>query len=62
LLGPDLLPLTIEAGDLAFLQALEAAPAGTAFSSLPLTMPAAERAERARRLIAARVLLPVKAA
>ena len=62
LLGPDLLPLTIEAGDLALLQALEAAPAGTALSSLPLTMPAAERAARARRLIATRALLPVKAA
>lgn len=62
LLGPDLLPLTIEAGDLALMQALEAAPSGTAIGELSLTMEAAERAERARRLIAVRVLQPVRSA
>jgi SAM-dependent methyltransferase len=62
LLGPDLLPLTIDPGDLALMQALEAAPAATAIGALPLAMPPAERAERARRLFAARVLLPVQPA
>jgi SAM-dependent methyltransferase len=62
LLGPDLLPLTIEPGELALMEALEAAPAGTAIGALPLAIPAAERAERARRLIAARVLQPVRPA
>jgi hypothetical protein len=33
-----------------------------AIGALPLAMPPAERAERARRLFAARVLLPVQPA
>ncbi|MFM8605249.1 MAG: class I SAM-dependent methyltransferase [Cyanobium sp.] len=61
LFGPDLLPLTIEPADLALMVALEEAPAGTAIGALPLDQPAGARVERARRLIAARVLLPVMA-
>jgi hypothetical protein len=41
------------------MQALEAAPAGTRLGELPLTMEATERAERARRMLRLRVLLPV---
>jgi SAM-dependent methyltransferase len=59
LLGPELQPLEIEAGDLMLMQALEAAPAGTRLGELPLTMEATERAERARRMLRLRVLLPV---
>jgi SAM-dependent methyltransferase len=57
LLGPDLQPLDLEDGDLELLKALEAAPADTALSALPLPMENAERARRARRLIHDRVLL-----
>jgi len=57
LLGPDLQPLDLEDGDLDLLKALEAAPADTALSALPLPMENAERARRARRLIRDRVLL-----
>jgi len=57
LLGPDLQPLDLEPGDLSLLEALEAAPAGTALASLPLAMEGVERAARARRLIRDRVLL-----
>ena len=57
LLGPDLQPLDLEDGDLELLKALEAAPADTALSALPLPMENAERARRARRLIRDRVLL-----
>ena len=57
LLGPDLQPLDLEAGDLELLEALEAAPADTALGALPLPMENAERARRARRLIRDRVLL-----
>jgi SAM-dependent methyltransferase len=59
LFGPDLMPLTIEPQDLALMLALEQAPAGTAIAALPLDLPLEERARRARRLIAARVLLPL---
>jgi len=58
LLGPDLQPLELEAGDLALMQAFEGAPAGTRLAELPMTMPAPERLERARRLIRLAVLLP----
>ena len=57
LLGPDLQPLDLEAGDMDLLMALETAAAGTALADLPLVMDRAERAERARRLIRDRVLL-----
>ena len=57
LLGPDLLPLDLEDGDLELLKALEAAPADTALIALQLPMENAERARRARRLIRDRVLL-----
>jgi SAM-dependent methyltransferase len=59
LFGPDLMPLTIESQDLALMQALEQVPVGTAIGALPLDLAAGELAARARRLIAARVLLPV---
>ncbi len=59
LLGPDLMPLTLETGDLALTQAVEMA-AGTALSALPITMELAERASRARRLVAQQVLLPIQ--
>jgi SAM-dependent methyltransferase len=59
LLDPDLRPLEIEPGDLALMEAYEAAPAGTSLGALPLAMGEAERLERARRLIQQRVLLPV---
>jgi SAM-dependent methyltransferase len=62
LLGPDLAPLDIEDGDLMLLEALAAAPAGTAIGALPLAMDAAERAARVRRLLAESVLLPVAVA
>lgn len=58
-MGPDLQPLTIEEGDLVLMQALEAAPARTSLGELALAMPAAERAQRARRLVRDGVLLPV---
>ena len=60
LLGPDLQPLSIDPGDLTLMRALEAAPPGTAIGALAEGGGPAERAERARRLIAARVLLPVR--
>jgi len=60
LLGPDLQPLTIQPDDLALMLALEAAPVGTPLGALPLAMEAGERAERARRLLLERVLLPVR--
>jgi SAM-dependent methyltransferase len=59
LLGPELQPLTIEPGDLALMQALEAAPAGTPLGMVPLAMESGERANRVRRLLRERVLLPV---
>ena len=62
LLGPDLLPLSLDEGDLALMRAFEEAPPGTSLAALALPLPSEERQERARRLIAARVLLPVRAA
>jgi SAM-dependent methyltransferase len=61
LLDPDLRPLEIDGGDLALMVAWGEAPAGTPLRELPLAMTAAERLERARRLIGQRVLLPVDA-
>ena len=60
LLGPDLQPLNLEEVDVDLLQALEASPAGTPLGAL---LPDADRqqlAERIRRLLALRVLLPVR--
>jgi SAM-dependent methyltransferase len=57
LLGPDLQPLDLEEGDLALLQALEAAPAGTPLGALPLAIDAPELLGRVRRLLRERVLL-----
>ncbi|MFM1799123.1 MAG: hypothetical protein RLZZ117_1401 [Cyanobacteriota bacterium] len=59
LLDPDLRPLEIDPGDLAFLQAWTQAPAGTPLRDLAVEMDATERLKRARRLIRQRVLLPV---
>jgi SAM-dependent methyltransferase len=59
LLDPDLRPLEIDPGDLAFLQAWTQAPAATPLRDLAVEMDATERLERARRLIRQRVLLPV---
>lgn len=58
LLGPDLLPLTLEPGDLPLAEAVDRAP-GCPLASLPLAMDPEERCQRARRLMAQRVLLPV---
>lgn len=55
LLGPDLLPLSIEPADLELLQAQEASPE-LPLAQLPLAMPALERCQRARRLRALQVL------
>jgi SAM-dependent methyltransferase len=55
LLGPDLLPLSIETADLELLQALEAAPE-LGLGALPLAMEPAERCRRARRLQQLQVL------
>ncbi len=59
LLGPDLQPLNLEPGDVALLQALEAAPAGTPAGQLDLDMGAEERLGRIRRLRDLAVWLPV---
>jgi hypothetical protein len=61
LLGPDLRPLAITPEDLALMQALEAAPGGTPIGALPLELGPAERAAAARRLLAERVLLLLRA-
>ena len=58
LLGPDLLPLNLEPGDLPLAEAAEGAP-GLPLGRLELAMGATERCERARRLISQRVLLPM---
>jgi len=58
LLGPDLLPLTVDPGDLVLMRAVEAAPE-LRLGELELPFPPPERARRARRLIGQRVLLPV---
>jgi len=60
LMGPDLQPLSIAAAELELLQAFEAAPAGTPLGALPLAMDRDERLGRARQLIAAGLLLPVR--
>jgi SAM-dependent methyltransferase len=58
LLGPDLLPLSIEPDDLALLQALERSPE-LAIGELPLESSRPDRASRARGLVQQRLLLPV---
>ena len=58
LLGPDLMPLALEESDLPLAEAVDAAR-GEALAALQLPMDPSERCERARRLIAQRVLLPV---
>ncbi|MFO7630569.1 MAG: class I SAM-dependent methyltransferase [Prochlorococcaceae cyanobacterium] len=57
LLGPELLPLTIDADGLALMQSLEAAPAGSAIGALELGWSAQHTAAVARRLWQQRVLL-----
>ncbi len=59
LLGPDLQPLSLEDGDVALLQALEAAAPGTPMGQLELAMGSDERVQRIRRLRDLMVLLPV---
>jgi hypothetical protein len=56
LFGPDLMPLTLESGDLALLQAWEQHP-GLSLAALPLDQDAAERCRRVRQLLKQRVLL-----
>ena len=58
LLGPDLLPLSVDPGDLALALAAEAAP-HSPLGELHVPFAPGERALRARRLFAQRVLLPV---
>lgn len=55
LLGPDLMPLTLEAEDLVLLQACEAAP-DRCLGDLELPLPPPERCRRARQLREQRVL------
>lgn len=55
LLGPDLLPLTIEPEDLQLMQAVEAAPMDP-LGRLPLSFGARERCQRARQLVQRQVL------
>jgi SAM-dependent methyltransferase len=62
LLGPDLRPLDLEAGDQELLEAIDAAPAGTPLADLPVAMASDERAARARRLIRDQVLLRLEGA
>lgn len=59
LLGPDLLPLNLEEGDLPLAAAVDAAP-GASLAELPLDLEPAERCCRARRLIGQGVLLPLR--
>jgi len=61
LLGPELRPLTITEPELALMEALEAAPAGTPIGVLPLAQGPEERAAAARRLLAEQVLLLLRA-
>ncbi len=56
LLGPDLLPLSIDPGDLALMRAAELSPE-LALADLNVPYPPAERALRARRLVRQRVML-----
>ena len=60
LLGPDLMPLALEEGDLPLAEAVDAHP-GQCLAALPLAMDPKERCLRARRLIDQRLLLPVLA-
>jgi SAM-dependent methyltransferase len=60
LLGPDLMPLALEEGDLPLAEAADSHP-GQSLAALPLAMDPVERCRRARRLIEQRVLLPVLA-
>ena len=57
LLDSDMAPLDLSSDGLALLQALEAAPAGTAIGALPLGWPEQQIATVARELIDQRVLL-----
>ncbi len=61
LLGPDLQPLNLLPEDLAVMEALEAAPAGTPIGALPLALDPAGRVLAVRRLLAERVLLLLRA-
>ena len=58
LLGPDLMPLSLDPADLPLAEAVDAAP-GMPLAALDLAMDPQERCQRARRLIQQRVLLPV---
>jgi SAM-dependent methyltransferase len=55
LLGPDLMPLELEPGDLELVQTWEHHPQ-LSLANLPLGLDAAERCQRVRRLLAQRVL------
>ena len=59
LLGPDLQPLSLEPADVALVQAMEAAPAGTPLGQLPVELSPEERIAGIRRLRDQAVLLPV---
>lgn len=59
LLGPDLQPLNLEPADVALMQAMEAAPAGTPLGQLPVELSPEERIAGIRRLRDQAVLLPV---
>jgi SAM-dependent methyltransferase len=58
LLGPDLMPLSIEPAELELLQAVEHSPELT-IGDLPLESSRSDRASRARGLVEQRLLLPV---
>ncbi len=60
LLGPDLMPLTIEPQDLALVQAWETQPS-LSLEALPLAMDGPERCRRVRHLVAEQVLQLVDA-
>jgi SAM-dependent methyltransferase len=60
LLGPDLMPLSLDPADLPLAELVDSHPR-VPLASLPLEMEGEERCQRARRLIAQRVLLPVLA-
>ncbi|MEB3306701.1 MAG: class I SAM-dependent methyltransferase [Cyanobacteriota bacterium] len=59
LLGPDLMPLSLEENDLRLIEAVEANPE-TALEALSVGLAPQERARRARRLMAEQVLLPLQ--
>jgi len=56
LMGPDLMPLTLEPSDLELLQQWDAHP-GLCLAELPLSCDGPERCQRARRLLQQQVLL-----